>query len=94
MANSFVLSTFANEMSKDLYIICGCNGHNIPEPIIRRRYASGIKNLFNLFMSEVDYWDIYDNSKYPRKQIACGGKNTETKIIEEKSFNLIKNYVK
>ena len=181
MANSFVLSTFANEMSKDLYIICGCNGagkttasytvlpeilqckefvnadeiarglspfnsedvaieagrlmlqrielllereesfsiettlatksyinlvrraqakgfrviilffwlnspelaiqrvgervakggHNIPEPIIRRRYASGIKNLFNLFMSEVDYWDIYNNSKYPRKQIAC-----------------------
>ena len=38
--------------------------------------------------------DVYDNSKYPRKQIACGGKNTETKIIEEKSFNLIKNYVK
>ncbi len=69
-------------------------GHNIPEPIIRRRYASGIKNLFNLFMSEVDYWDIYDNSKYPRKQIACGGKNVETIIIEEKSFNLIKNYVK
>lgn len=26
MANSFVLSTFANKMSKDLYIICGCNG--------------------------------------------------------------------
>ena len=30
-------------------------GHNIPEPIIRRRYVTGIRNLFLLFMKEVDY---------------------------------------
>ena len=28
-------------------------GHNIPEPIVSRRYVAGIKNLFCLFMSEV-----------------------------------------
>ena len=49
-------------------------GHDIPEHIIRRRYTAGIRNLFTLFMSQVDYWDIYDNSEYPRKQIACGGR--------------------
>ena len=58
-------------------------GHNIPEPIIRRRYTAGLKNLFNLFMDQVDYWDIYDNSDYPRKQIACGGKNAKTIINED-----------
>ena len=33
-------------------------GHNIPEPIVRRRYVAGISNLFRLFMNEVDLWDI------------------------------------
>lgn len=69
-------------------------GHNIPEPVIKRRYVAGISNLFHLFMKEVDYWDIYDNSEYPRKQIACGGKNAESVICEESLFNQIQNYVK
>ena len=69
-------------------------GHNIPEPVIRRRYTAGISNLFHLFMKEVDYWDIYDNSEYPRKQIACGGRNAETVICEESLFNQIQNHVK
>ena len=69
-------------------------GHSIPEPIIKRRYASGIKNLLHLFMSEVDYWDIYDNSEIPRKQIACGGKDVETTIYEKSLFSKIQEYVK
>lgn len=69
-------------------------GHNIPEPVIRRRYVAGIRNFFRLFMSEVDYWDIYDNSGYPRKQVACGGKNAQTIIYQELSFAKIQNYVK
>lgn len=69
-------------------------GHNIPEPIIRRRYTAGLNNLFNLFMDQVDYWDIYDNSDYPRKQIACGGKNAKTIINEDILFNQLKRYVR
>ena len=68
-------------------------GHNIPEDIIRRRYVAGIKNLFRLFIPEVDYWDIYDNSETPRVQIACGGKNAETIIYEETLLNQIKRHV-
>ena len=45
-------------------------GHSIPTDIIRRRYVAGISNLFRLFMREVDYWEIYDNSEYPAVQIA------------------------
>lgn len=68
-------------------------GHNIPELVIRRRYVAGIRNFFRLFMSEVDYWDIYDNSRYPRKQVACGGKNAQTIIYQELSFAKIQSYV-
>ena len=69
-------------------------GHDIPEMIVRRRYVAGIRNLFSLFMSEVDYWGIYDNSESPRRQVACGGKNAETIIIEERLFKTIQSYVK
>ena len=68
-------------------------GHNIPEPIARRRYVAGINNLFNLFMNEVDYWTIYDNSEYPAAQVATGEKNDKTIIIESK-FKTIEQYVK
>lgn len=31
-------------------------GHNIPLPVIERRYKAGLKNLFEIFMKEVDIW--------------------------------------
>ncbi len=69
-------------------------GHNIPTDVIRRRYMAGISNLFRLFMREVDYWEIYDNSGYPAVQIATGGKNEKTEIIIETTYNKIAEYVK
>lgn len=69
-------------------------GHNIPEPIVRRRYVAGISNLFHLFMNEVDSWEIYDNSAFPAVQIAKGGKDDETTIIVESTFKTISDYVK
>lgn len=68
-------------------------GHGIPEPVISRRYLAGIKNLFKLFMSEVDYWDIYDNSVVPRRHVACGGCDFETKVFDNSLFNNIKQNV-
>ena len=69
-------------------------GHNIPEPVIRRRYVAGIRNFFRLFMSEVDYWDIYDNSRYPAIQVASGGKDEETIVKVDSVFIKMKSYVK
>ena len=69
-------------------------GHNISKPIVRRRYVTGISNLFRLFMNEVDSWEIYDNSKYPAIQIARGGKDDETSIIVESTYKKIAEYVK
>lgn len=37
-------------------------GHNIPSDIIHRRYWLGLQNLFNIFISIVDRWSLYDNS--------------------------------
>ena len=62
-------------------------GHNIPEDMIERRYYAGIRNLFNLFMNEVDYWAIFMNTKKPMTSIAVGGMAFEKHIIEVELYN-------
>ncbi|MFT4178353.1 MAG: zeta toxin family protein [Thermomonas sp.] len=37
-------------------------GHDIPEPVIRRRFASGWKNFQEHYRDAVDDWAVYDNS--------------------------------
>lgn len=69
-------------------------GHNIPADIVRRRYVAGINNLFRLFMPEVDYWAIYDNSEQSRCKIASGKKRSNADIFNIESFQKIKAYVR
>lgn len=68
-------------------------GHNIPLEVIKRRYVTGIRNLFGIFMKEVDLWMIYDNSHTPRTFVAKGGRVMDTEIISETIYNKIKAYV-
>lgn len=37
-------------------------GHDIPEALIRRRFAAGLENLTRYYASAVDVWALYDNS--------------------------------
>ena len=68
-------------------------GHNIPVPTTRRRYVSGINNLFNLYAPVVDAWFVYDNSNTPRIEIAHGGKAVPTTVLNEELFSKMKEYV-
>ena len=52
-------------------------GHDVPENIIRRRYAKGIRNFFELYAPLADTWVLYDNSvsgKVPRVARGSGEK--------------------
>lgn len=37
-------------------------GHNIPEPVIRRRFAAGLHNFVQHYRDAVDDWALYDNA--------------------------------
>ena len=37
-------------------------GHNVPEPVIRRRYHAGWRNFEAIYRDLVDEWTVYDNS--------------------------------
>jgi len=37
-------------------------GHNVPEPIVRRRFKKTLQNLFHSYLPLLDYLMIFDNS--------------------------------
>lgn len=45
-------------------------GHNIPEAVVRRRYARGLANLFDLYISIVTTTCVYDGASFPPIPIA------------------------
>lgn len=65
-------------------------GHSIPIDVIYRRYASGLRNLFQMYMGVVDYWAFYDNSDCPSRKIAYGTKGSEPVIVEPSIYNSFK----
>lgn len=44
-------------------------GHNIPEDVIRRRFAAGLNNFHNIYKPNVDSWTLLDSSLEPIKII-------------------------
>lgn len=47
-------------------------GHNVPEVVVRRRFAAGIRNL-ERFKLLVNSWQLYDNSTSPPELLDEGG---------------------
>ena len=37
-------------------------GHDVPESVIRRRFAAGLINLERAYKSAVDTWAVFDNA--------------------------------
>lgn len=45
-------------------------GHDIPEDVVRRRFAPGLRNFLGLYSALVDFWAIYDARRSPPTPIA------------------------
>ena len=67
-------------------------GHNIDQKVVRRRYRSGIKNLFDIYIPVCDYWILLDNSRPPSKVIAKGNRDKTKSIVETLIYKTLKNY--
>ena len=69
-------------------------GHNIPEAVIRRRYVTGVKNLFRLYRPLLNSWSLFDNSQQPPYLIA---RETDKNLVVfdtlrfAESFNMVVN---
>lgn len=65
-------------------------GHNIPKYTVKRRYAKGLKNLFDRYMPLVDYCAIFDNSLLHPELVYEKDKSIDL-VINEKIFEIIMN---
>jgi predicted ABC-type ATPase len=67
-------------------------GHNVPEPIVRRRYERSIKNFLQVYRSKADFWTLFDNSGSAPATIALE-KQGQLRIIEGELYgDLIRRY--
>jgi len=67
-------------------------GHNVPEPIVRRRHERSIKNFLQIYRSQVDYWTLFDNSGRAPAMIALE-KQGKLRIIDGELYDdLIRRY--
>ncbi|MDO4164864.1 MAG: zeta toxin family protein [Bacteroides sp.] len=69
-------------------------GHNIPTDIIIRRYYAGIDNFFRIYMNNVDYWVLANNTEGTSEYVAEGGKGITTEIFDLETYKKIKQYVR
>lgn len=67
-------------------------GHDVPEPVIRRRFDRSIENFFRYYSRLVDTWMLFDNSGASPALIASA-RNGRTSIINNKIYSaLVKRY--
>jgi predicted ABC-type ATPase len=57
-------------------------GHDIPEPVIRRRFSRGLQNFFFLYAPAVSEWAMYDNSGPSHDIIAAGAPGEEVTVVQ------------
>ena len=68
-------------------------GHNVPEADIRRRYKSGLDNLFRLYLPLADEWWLYDASR-PTPTIIAKNTKGDQEVLQIEVFNCIVRAVK
>jgi predicted ABC-type ATPase len=49
-------------------------GHFVPDELVRRRFAAGLRNFKTLYCHEVDDWFLYNNGGDEWTKIDQGGK--------------------
>jgi predicted ABC-type ATPase len=59
-------------------------GHDVAEQVIRRRYAAGLKNFWEIYQPLADSWSVYDNSRVEKPlPVASGGREDSFLIRDE-----------
>lgn len=62
-------------------------GHDVPEDVVRRRFASGLSNFFTLHQGVADTWQLFDNSELTFHQIASSRAGQPPDIYDVKAWN-------
>ena len=65
-------------------------GHHVPDDVVRRRYAGGLRNLFELYLPLAQTWQVYDNTNITHSRLVAEGHRDRTPIVyDEARWSLI-----
>ncbi len=62
-------------------------GHNIPRSVIKRRFQSGLSNLFHLYRPLLDRWTLFDASNDPK--LVASEEKGSLEIVDKMMYNHI-----
>jgi predicted ABC-type ATPase len=65
-------------------------GHHVPPETVRQRYGRSIRNLFELYISHLTTWKVYDNTAGDYRLIAEGGTGWSGFAYDETTWKLIR----
>jgi predicted ABC-type ATPase len=68
-------------------------GHHVPGEIVRRRYAAGLRNFFELYRPLAYSWGVYDNSYREAQLVAVGRHNKTRTVYDQRAWSAIKKSV-
>ncbi|HBH07115.1 MAG TPA: zeta toxin [Flavobacteriales bacterium] len=68
-------------------------GHAIPDNVIERRYYRGLKNLFSMYLDEVEAIFIFDNSYGKPHLIARKNEGERMEVFEQQTFIQMKRSI-
>jgi predicted ABC-type ATPase len=58
-------------------------GHSVPDDTIRRRFAAGLRNFFELYRPLAATWRFYDNEHSPGLRLIARGGAGKTEIVAD-----------
>ena len=67
-------------------------GHDIPSPVVRRRFSRSLENFFSLYRRLANSWILFNNSGVAPTIIASGS-GRDVRVVEKKLYSeLIERY--
>jgi predicted ABC-type ATPase len=61
-------------------------GHDVPEPVIRRRFRRGLANLLGDYIPLADEWMVFDNSVSSGPRLVAEGSRTRPTEVHDEAF--------
>jgi predicted ABC-type ATPase len=64
-------------------------GHHVPEAVVRRRYAVGLRNFFTLYRQVADEWQLLDNGDAGGARLIASGSSDIVTIVDEQRWKAL-----
>jgi predicted ABC-type ATPase len=56
-------------------------GHDVPEPVVRRRFTAGLRSFFDLYQGLADTWQMFDNSAVSGPRLVASGRAGQEPLV-------------